>query len=56
MKRHNIRYNREFNVNNHTVSIELISQCVTSNQQERSYRKKLCKVVFSNTVKDDNNR
>ena len=54
MKRHKIRYNRKFSVNNHTVNIDLLSQCVTSNPQERSYRKKLCKVVFSNPVKDNN--
>lgn len=54
MKRHKTKYNRKFDVNNHTVSIDLISQCVTSNPQERSYRKKLCKVVFSNEVKDNN--
>ena len=53
MKRHKIRYNRKFNVNNHTVNIELISQYVTSNPQEKSYRKKLCKVVFLNAVKDN---
>lgn len=56
MKRHKTRYNRKFDVNNHTISIDLFSQCVTSNPQKRSYRKKLCKVVFSNEVKDNNNR
>lgn len=54
MKRHKTRYSRKFDVNNHIVNIDLISQCVTSNPQERSYRKKLCKVVFSNPVKDNN--
>lgn len=54
MKRHKTRYNRKFNVNNHAVVIDLMSQCVTSNPQERSYRKKLCKVVFSNAIKDNN--
>lgn len=54
MKRHKTRYSREFDVNNHIVNIDLISQCVTSNPQERSYRKKLCKVTFSNLVKDGN--
>lgn len=54
MKRHKTSYNRKFDVNNHIVNIDLISQCVTSNPQERSYRKKLCKIVFSNAVKDNN--
>lgn len=54
MKRHKTRYSRKFDVNNHIVNIDLISQCVTSNPQERSYRKKLCKVVFSNPVEDNN--
>lgn len=53
MKRHKTRSYRKFDVNNHIVNIDLISQCVTSNPQERSYRKKLCKVVFSNPVKDN---
>lgn len=53
MKRHKTRYSRNFDVNNHIVNIDLISQCVTSNPQERSYRKKLCKVVFSNPMKDN---
>ena len=52
MKRHKTRYSRKFDVNSHIINIELISQCVTSNPQERSYRKKLCKVTFSNPVKD----
>lgn len=55
MKRHKTRYSKKFDVNNHIINIELFSQCVTSNPQERSYRKRLCKVVFSNTAKDDNN-
>ena len=50
MKRHKTQYNKEFVVNNHTVNIELFSQCVTSNPQERSYRKKLCKVTFLGAV------
>lgn len=54
MKRHKTRYSKKFDVNNHIVNIDLLSQCVTSNPQERSYRKKLCKVVFSNPVKDGN--
>ena len=54
MKRHKTRYSKKFDVNNHIVNIELFTQCVTSNPQERSYRKKLCKVTFSNPVKDDN--
>lgn len=54
MKRHKTRLCRKFDVNNHIVNIDLISQCITSNTQERSYRKKLCKVVFSNLVKDNN--
>jgi hypothetical protein len=54
MKRHKTRSYRKFNLNNHIVNIDLLSQCVTSNPQERSYRKKLCKVVFSNPVKDGN--
>jgi hypothetical protein len=54
MKRHKTRYSQKFNVNNHIVNIDLVSQCVTYNPQERSYRKKLCKVVFSNLVKDNN--
>lgn len=54
MKRHKTRYNKEFDVNNHIVNIDLLSQCVTSNPQERSYRKKQCKVTFSNPVKDSN--
>lgn len=54
MKRHKTRSYRKFDLNNHIVNIDLLSQCVTSNPQERSYRKKLCKVVFSNPVKDGN--
>lgn len=54
MKRHKTRYSKKFDVGNHIVNIELFTQCVTSNPQERSYRKKLCKVVFSNPVKDGN--
>lgn len=54
MKRHKTKYSKEFDVGNHIVNIELFTQCVTSNPQERSYRKKLCKVVFSNEVKDNN--
>lgn len=54
MKRHKTRYSKEFDVNNHIVNIELFTQCVTSNPQEKSYRKKLCKVTFSNPVKDGN--
>lgn len=54
MKRHKTRYSKKFDVNNHIVNIELFTQCVTSNPQERSYRKKLCKVTFSNPVKDGN--
>lgn len=54
MKRHKTRYSKNFDVGNHIVNIELFTQCVTSNPQERSYRKKLCKVVFSNPVKDGN--
>ena len=53
MKRHKTKYNRKFNVNNHIVSIDLFSQCVTSNPQEKSFRKKQCKVVFLDTVKED---
>lgn len=54
MKRHKTRYSLEFDVNNYIVNIDLLSQCVTSNPQERSYRKKQCKVTFSNPVKDNN--
>lgn len=54
MKRHKTRYSLKFDVGGHIVNIDLLSQCVTSNPQERSYRKKLCKVVFSNHVKDGN--
>lgn len=54
MKRHKTRDSKRFDVNNYIVNIDLLSQCVTSNPQERSYRKKLCKVVFSNLVKDNN--
>ena len=50
MKRHKTRYSLKFDVNNLIVNIELFSQCVTSNPQEKSYRKKLCKLVLSNTV------
>ena len=53
MKKHKTRYSRKFDVNNHIVNIDLISQCVTSNLQERSYRKKLCKVIFSNAFKNN---
>ncbi len=53
MRRHKIRYSRKFNVNNHTIGIDLFSQCVTSNPQERSYRKKLCKVTFLDVVKEN---
>ena len=56
MKRHKTRCNRKFNVNNRIVNIELVSQCVTSNPQERSYRKKLCKVTFLDSVKDNNRK
>lgn len=52
MKRHNTRYSKKFDVGNHIVNIDLVSQCGTSNPQEKSYRKKLCKVIFSNHVKD----
>ena len=54
MKRHKTRYSRKFDVNSHIVNIDLISQCVTSNPQEKSYRKKLCEVTFLNAVKDNN--
>lgn len=54
MRRHKTQYNKKFDVNNHIVNIDLISQCVTSNPQERSYRKKLCKVIFSNAMKNNN--
>lgn len=54
MKRHKARSYKKFDVNNHIVNIDLLSQCVISNPQERSYRKKLCKVVFSNPVKNGN--
>lgn len=54
MKRHKTHDNQKFDVNNHIVNIELFSRCVTSNPQEKSYRKKLCKVTFSNPVKDNN--
>jgi hypothetical protein len=53
MKRHKTRYSKKFDVNNHIVNIELFTQCVTSNQQEKSYRKKLCKVVFLDAVKEN---
>lgn len=54
MKRHKTRDSKRFDVNNYIVNIDLLSQCVTSNPQERSYRKKQCKVTFSNPVKDNN--
>ena len=54
MKRHKTRYSLKFDLNNHIVNVELFSQCVTSNPQEKSYRKRLCEVVFSNLVKDGN--
>lgn len=53
MKRHKTRYSKEFDVNNHKITIDLFSQCVTSNPQERSYRKKLCKIVFLDAVKEN---
>lgn len=56
MNRHKTRYNRKFNVNNYALDFELISQYVTSNPQEKSYRKKLCKVTFSNHEKDNNRK
>jgi len=52
MRRHKTRYSRKFDVSNHVVSIDLFSQCVTSNPQDRSYRKRLCKVTFLDAVKD----
>ena len=39
MKRHKTRYNRKFNISNNIVNIVLFSQCITSNPQEKSYRK-----------------
>lgn len=54
MKKHKTRSYKKFDVNNHIVNIDLISQYVASNLQERSYKKNLCKVVFSNPVKDNN--
>lgn len=54
MKRHKTRYSLKFDLNNHIVNIDLLSQCVTSNPQEKSYRKKICEVIFSNLVKDGN--
>lgn len=54
MKRHKTKYSQEFAVNNHIINVDLISQCVTSNPQEKSYRKKLCEVTFLNAVKDNN--
>lgn len=56
MKRHKTRYSRKFDVNNHAVVIDLMSQCVTSNPQEKSYRKKLCKVTFLDAIKDGNRK
>lgn len=56
MKRHKTRYSRKFYVNSHVVVIDLFSQCVTSNPQEKSYRKKLCKVTFLDTIKDGNRK
>ena len=53
MKKHRLWYNRKFNVNSHVMTIDLFSQCVTSNPQQRSYRKKLCKVTFSNTIEEN---
>lgn len=53
MKRRKIKYNRKFNVNNCSLDFELISRCVTHNPQEKSYRSKLCTVIFSDTVKDN---
>lgn len=52
MKRHKSKHNQVFNVNDHRIDVELTSQCVTSNPQERSYRKKQCKIVFLDAVKD----
>lgn len=53
MKRHKTRYSKKFDVNNHRITIDLFSQCVTSNPQEKSYRKKLCKIVFLDAVKEN---
>lgn len=53
MKRHKTRYNLKFNVNNHALDFELISRCVTSNPQEKSYKRKLCTVTFSDAVKEN---
>lgn len=52
MKRHKTKDSKKFEVNNHIVNIDLFSQCVTSNPQERSYRKKLCKIVFLDAVNE----
>lgn len=53
MKRHKTRDNRKFEVSNHTVNIDLFTQCDTSNPQERSYRKKQCKLVFLDDPKEN---
>jgi hypothetical protein len=54
MKKHSLWYNRKFNVNNHAVVIDLFSRCTAFNPQEKSYRKKLCKVIFLDSVKKNN--
>lgn len=53
MRRHKTRYSKKFEVNNHIVNIDLFSQCVTSNQQKRSYHKKQCKIVFLDESKEN---
>ena len=54
MKRHKTRYSRKFNISNNIVDIVLFSQCVTSNPQERSYRKKQCEVVLAKDIDKTN--
>lgn len=53
MKRHKTRYNRKFDVNSHVVSVDLFTQCITENYQDRSYRKKQCKIVFLEAPKEN---
>lgn len=53
MKKHKTHDNRNFEVNSHTVNVDLFTQCVTSNPQERSYHKKQCKLIFLDDPKEN---
>ena len=53
MIRNKAKSNQFFELDNHVITFGLFSRCITSKPQERSYHKKLSKVVFLDNVKDD---